>query len=134
MPTILVVEDEQAITEMLTVVLEMEGYQVLAAQDGQAALAVLATRRPDLILSDVMMPVMDGRVMVRQVRQMRGCETIPILIMTAGLDPLEDIGHLITARVPKPMKLDALIQLISTTLANGEARQVPGEPPADRGR
>lgn len=131
MPTILVVEDEHAITEMLTIVLEMEGYRVLVAPDGQAALAVLATQRPDLILSDVMMPMMDGRVMVRHVRKMRGCETIPILMMTAGLDPLDDIGHLITAHLPKPMKLDALIHLIGETLTNDQARELPGQPPAD---
>jgi CheY-like chemotaxis protein len=66
MQTILVVEDELPIAELIAVILGYAGYQTLVAGNGQEAFAYLDAGRPDLILSDIMMPVMDGRELCKR--------------------------------------------------------------------
>src|SRR5690606_23937872 len=68
MATILVVEDEYALAGLLRDMLQEEGYAVVLASNGSQALEQLAETRPDLILSDVMMPGMDGRALTRALR------------------------------------------------------------------
>jgi CheY-like chemotaxis protein len=65
MKTVLIVGDERPIAEMLGRMLEDEGYRVLTARDGREGLACLAHERPDVVLCDVMMPVLDGGDMGR---------------------------------------------------------------------
>ena len=60
MPTVLVVEDEWVIAEVLAVTLADAGYQVITAANGRQALASLAETRPDVIVTDTMMPILDG--------------------------------------------------------------------------
>lgn len=89
--TILVVDDEAAIVQVIRERLEREGYQVVVAQDGQAAL-VAATGgavqdRPNLILLDLMLPDMDGFEVLRRLRQ-RGSEA-PVIILTARDDDVD---------------------------------------------
>ena len=60
MPTVLVVEDEWVIAEVLAVTLADAGYHVITAANGKQALANLAETRPDVIVSDTMMPILDG--------------------------------------------------------------------------
>jgi two-component system cell cycle sensor histidine kinase/response regulator CckA len=79
--TILLVEDEEMVRAIAERALTRQGYTVLTAEHGEAALEVLATsEKPDLLISDVMMPVMDGPTMVRQVRLRY--PDLPILFMS----------------------------------------------------
>jgi two-component system sensor histidine kinase/response regulator len=80
---ILVVEDETELRRGLRVLLEGEGYQVTTAPNGQEALDVLAERRPDLILADLMMPVMDGHEFYKAVRANPAWDAIPFIFLTA---------------------------------------------------
>jgi CheY-like chemotaxis protein len=68
MATVLVVEDEFGIAELLDAVLTEEGYQVVTAMNGRDGLELLARERPVLVLSDYMMPVMDGSAMLARIR------------------------------------------------------------------
>ena len=80
MTTILLVDDEAAITDNLAPLLERAGFTVAVASDGEQALARLSAVRPDLVVLDVLMPGMDGRAVLRQVRQQRSA--VPIILLT----------------------------------------------------
>ena len=78
---ILLAEDEPMVREGLVILLESEGYEVRAAQDGEEALAMFRARRPDLLLLDVMMPKMSGYDVCRAVRAEDA--TLPVVFLTA---------------------------------------------------
>jgi diguanylate cyclase (GGDEF)-like protein len=80
--TVLVVEDHPDQRDLLTIVLQREGYRVLTADNGQEALGRLATDRVDLILTDIVMPHMDGFELVRRIRGESDLQSIYIIILT----------------------------------------------------
>ena len=77
---ILLVEDDQAITDNLAPLLERSGYKVMVAGHGESALRQLASFVPDLIVSDVVMPVMDGRTLLRRLREANNWT--PVILLT----------------------------------------------------
>lgn len=77
---ILLVEDDQAITDNLAPLLERSGYRVMVALNGESALRHLPGFAPDLIVSDVLMPVMDGRELLRRLRQANNWT--PVILLT----------------------------------------------------
>lgn len=83
MATILVVDDEEPIQELLRFNLEKEGYVVFVAKDGQEALDSVAKRQPNLIVLDLMLPGMDGLEVCRRLRLIPGFQQIPIIMLTA---------------------------------------------------
>jgi DNA-binding response OmpR family regulator len=96
-PRLLVVEDEDALAKVLKLRLEMEGFEVRTAGDGQEALDMITAERPDLVLCDLMMPVMDGKAFTRAVKTDKKLRSIPILILTAlkrqaEMDELTKLG------------------------------------------
>ncbi len=80
---ILVVDDHEDNIELLRARLEARGYEVEGAEDGEAALAAVAARLPDLILLDVMMPKMDGMEVVRRLKANKDLPFIPVIMQTA---------------------------------------------------
>jgi CheY-like chemotaxis protein len=113
MKTILVVEDEQAIAEMLSLTLEEEGYRVLVAKNGSEALALLASERPHLVLCDVMMPKLDGRGLAQTMAETAEYATIPLVLMSAARLSRESLPESAAAFLPKPLDIDALLELIA---------------------
>lgn len=126
MSTILVVEDEYAVAELLRDTLADEGYTVLVSADGRDALDTLDSQRVDLILSDVMMPRLDGRGLTRALRADPRHRATPIILMSAGpgtgLDPTRD-GF--DAFISKPFNLYELLTIVDELLAR--------RPPAPEG-
>lgn len=108
MPTILVVEDELDVATMIGTVLEDEGYEVILARQGREALDILAARRPDLVVSDLMMPVMDGYALCAAMQVNPEWRSIPLVLVSAGAPP-PDSGY--TRFLPKPFAIDALLHL-----------------------
>ena len=88
---ILVVDDEPKITELLKVCLEMQGMEVSCAGDGKEALMLFEKRPADMVLTDVMMPVMDG---YRFVEELRKKSNVPVMFLTAKGDVLDRIKGL----------------------------------------
>ena len=86
--TILVVDDEEPIRELATLYLENEGFQVVTAADVEQALQVARSRKPDLIVLDLMMPRMDGLEVCRTLRK---DSDVPILMLTARSDEVDRI-------------------------------------------
>jgi CheY-like chemotaxis protein len=120
MTTILVVDDEPAIREAVAEVLEDAGYRCVCARNGEEGLACLEETDPDLVLLDVMMPVLDGREMLRRLRATPRFKETPVILMSAGLLPGGEMppGH--TAFLKKPFSLDALLALVGRVAGGRE--------------
>lgn len=113
---VLVVDDDVEIREMLRIALTEEGYPVLVASDGAAALALVEQQRPGVILLDMRMPVMDGWAFARAYAARPGPHA-PILVMTAAVDAgrwAREIGA--SAAIAKPFDLNHLLETVAAHL------------------
>lgn len=120
MTKILVVDDEPLIRDMVAALLRDEGYDVVTAPDGHAALEVVRREAPALVLMDVMMPRLDGRAAFQAMRNHAPAKTVPVVLMSAAAHPA-DLDPEIAAFVRKPFDLDQLLGLIERLLADGHA-------------
>ena len=117
---VLVVDDDPDKRMILTVALEMAGYQVRNANDGEAGLAAVESYQPDLIVTDVMMPKMDGYELARRVRANPLTRFIPIIIQTAARSEAQDarrgaeVGAL--GYITDPLDIDLLLARVRTLL------------------
>jgi DNA-binding response OmpR family regulator len=82
-PLVLVADDDPDIRSLVTVRLEKSGYEVVAAGDGEQALAAALERPPDLALLDVMMPKLDGYEVTERLRQEEATRHLPVILLTA---------------------------------------------------
>jgi CheY-like chemotaxis protein len=121
--TILIVEDEQAIAEMLAAILEETDYQVVLAGNGQEALTRLETTKPDLVLSDIMMPIMDGKTLCRKLQAHPTYQSIPVVLMSAAYDSFSRSDGKPMAFLKKPFGLQELLTTVSDIIGeSGEVR------------
>src|SRR5437764_10596678 len=81
--TVLVVDDDPVILQLLQVNFELEGFGVITAMDGESGLAMAKTERPDVVLSDIMMPRMDGLELVTALRADPTTADLPVILLTA---------------------------------------------------
>ena len=117
--TILVVDDEAEISASLQERLTMEGYHVLTASDGRKGLQAYHEQRVDLVITDVLMPELDGLEVVRSLRRLD--TAIPIIVMSGGGD--RDLDFLIeatefgaTRTLSKPFRLEELVLMVHDLL------------------
>lgn len=114
---ILVVEDDRDIRDSVVEVLEDAGYRTSSAADGQQALTVLAQLTPDVILLDLMMPVMNGFQFREQQLRAPALAAIPVLVITADADAKAKAASLRAAGVlQKPLKIQPLLDAIERVL------------------
>lgn len=104
--TVLVVDDERFIVDLLAEVLAEEGYAVRRAYDGEAALREIDHDPPDLILSDVAMPRINGLELARRVHDLG----IPVILMSAAVSDPRTPG---VGFIPKPFDLDHIIEMVA---------------------
>ena len=115
MSTILVVDDERNIREVVAAVLQDEGYDVRTAINGRRAIELLREGRPALILLDVQMPELDGREVLRWARAQPALADTPVVMMSSAL--WADVGDpQATAFLPKPFDLDHLLSTVGRLL------------------
>ncbi len=117
--TILIVEDNPITRKMVRVALEVEGYSVLEAGDGQTALEQMAQGAPDVVLQDLLLPDMDGFELVRRLRGMPGGADLPIVAFSGYLSKLEQartqsVGF--TDYLFKPVEPSRVVQLVQSYL------------------
>lgn len=86
---ILVVDDEPQVLRLLQLSLEQAGYQVSTAENGQEALEFVANTKPDLVIMDSVMPVMDGIEALQQLKNNEATADIPIILLTAKDSPAD---------------------------------------------
>lgn len=118
-PVILFIEDEDQQREALLGVMEAEGFTVRAVPSAEQALRQLERETPDMIVTDVKLPGMDGITMYEKIRE--GLPVVPFLFITGYNDPraIDHVRNLgATAYVTKPYELEDLLELIRKSLPN----------------
>lgn len=111
-PLVLIVDDERHIVDLLTELLEDEGYRVLSAYDGVGALEIVNGQGDlDLVLADIMMPRLDGLGLLSQVRERNA--SLPFVLMSAAVTPLTYDAPYIS----KPFEIDELLAILAKQLA-----------------
>lgn len=121
---ILVVDDEQPIADILKFNLEKEGYQVVVANDGDAAVELAESERPDLILLDIMLPNRDGNEVLREVRK---TQTMPVIMLTAKDSEIDKVLGLELGADDYVTKPFSNRELIARVKANLRRQQVPDD-------
>lgn len=117
---VLVVDDEPDKRALLTIALQMAGYEVRTANDGEAGLAAVGSYQPDLIITDVMMPKMDGYELARRVRANPQTKFIPVILQTAARNDAEgvrygsEVGAL--GYITDPTDIDLMLARVRTLL------------------
>jgi len=113
MQTILVVEDDSSIAEIVVALLSDEGYKLVVAGNGQEALMYLEESRADLILSDVMMPVMDGRELCKRLNSHSEHSSIPVILMSSAYNPKILDGCRYAAFLRKPFVIEEMLKTVA---------------------
>ena len=124
--TILVVDDSDDIRDLLSVLLESEGYVVHLADDGNKALQMVANDRPDLILMDMSLPEMDGWAIVPLMRALPELANLPIIALTAHATPADENRALAvgcTGYISKPFDADDILARIAFYLEHPTSRE-----------
>jgi two-component system, OmpR family, response regulator len=116
--TILIMDDDLALQTVLEIALHEAGYEVILANDGQEGVEKLKTLSPDLVISDIMMPQMDGVETFQRIKEQLQDKGIPIFIMTAlnrkpWFADLEAEGAVI---LQKPFEIDQFLRLVDDML------------------
>jgi CheY-like chemotaxis protein len=127
MTRILVVDDDHSTTRMLVDYLTELGYQTASEPNGLRALQHVDLRRPDMVILDLMLPVVTGVEVARRLRMDRDYQDIPILAIT-GLEAPEDLADvlMVDAMLAKPVDLEHVERVISELLArSGEESGSP---------
>jgi two-component system chemotaxis response regulator CheY len=115
---ILVVDDSDDTREMMAKLLELESFTVVTAEDGSAGLDTADAERPDLIITDVNMPVMNGIEMIRRLREQAGFASVPIMAITAYGNGVakEALDAGANRAATKPIQFNALVLEIKELL------------------
>ena len=120
---ILVVEDDRMIRENVMALLESENFEVLEAENGKKAISILNDIKPDLIISDIMMPEIDGYELLKYIQSSDGLNDIPFIFLTSKNDEIElRIGMNWGADdyLTKPYKSEDLLKTIKVRLRKKE--------------
>ena len=124
MKTILIIEDQAPMRRNIALMLEMEGYKVLTAENGKAGIEVALSKRPDLVLCDVMMPEMDGHEVIQRLRDNGPTATLPFIFLTARSDKGDvriGMNYGADDYLVKPVGREDLLAAIEARLARAEA-------------
>jgi CheY-like chemotaxis protein len=105
---------------VMKLMLEMEGHVVTTATDGREAIEKMQGEKPDLVITDFMMPGMDGLELCVRLRNGNAAPTIPVILSSAAADPPRDAAGLFDAFLRKPVQFDALLVVIGKLLPRRE--------------
>ena len=112
MAKVLIIDDEKALVELISSVVEDLGHQSLCAYDGAQGLKLAQSEKPQFIFCDIMMPIMNGYDLLEKVRQDKTLATTPFVIMSAAkIDPIRAAQA--DGAISKPFDLDKVVDYIS---------------------
>lgn len=137
--TLMIVDDDPNLIQLLRDYLEFRGYQVLGAANGREALELLPDTPPDLIICDVMMPEMDGYSFVQTLRQHEACSWVPVIFLSAkdqSQDRIRGLSLGGDVYMVKPFEPEELVAQVESSLAASQRlrQRQPGrgdQPPLD---
>jgi len=123
--TILVIEDQDTLRRNVALLLEMEGFRVVTAENGRLGVEMARRERPDLVICDVMMPEMDGHEVLRELRRDGDFDAMPFLFLSARGDRVDvslaqDLGA--DGYLTKPVIRKDLLSAVGTGLSAGRSR------------
>jgi DNA-binding response OmpR family regulator len=113
---ILVVDDDRPIRDLIATVLDEAGYDIQQAIHGRQAIALVDDAPPDLIISDMMMPILDGVALCRYAKEQGD---IAVILMSSAPPDIVDAGQ--DAFLPKPFTLETLESLVANVLGQSDA-------------
>lgn len=125
--TILVVDDEQDLLDLIEYNLKQEGYQVVRAENGEDGITLARQERPNLLLLDIMMPEMDGIEVCRRMREDKELRLIPIIFLTARSDEKTEIEGLDMGAddyITKPISTSKLISRINAVMRRYDENEI----------
>lgn len=114
--SVLVVDDEPGVLEGITLLLELEGFRVAQASDGRQALDRLSQTPCDLVVTDLMMPDMDGAELIDAIRERDDWKGIPIILTSTALAPGSGIPGKADAFLHRPFEIGRLVGIINLLL------------------
>jgi CheY-like chemotaxis protein len=124
MKTILIVDDEDALVAILSDILTDEGYRVVTATNGRDGLARVEAERPDLVITDFMMPIANGHELLSGLRALPGLKRLPVVLTSATDRKVAFPGRLKGDKglsfLAKPFELSAVLSLIESLVGKGE--------------
>jgi DNA-binding response OmpR family regulator len=130
---ILVVEDSRTQAESLRYILEKKGYTVALATNGRDALEQIGTGRPDLVMTDIMMPEMDGYELCHRIKNDKALQSVPVIMVTQLFDPVDVVRGLeagadnFIIKPYEPEDIEARIREVMTTQTGDEVTCYPLE-------
>src|SRR5215470_16228828 len=133
MPTIAVVEDDSGVLDLIKDALEFEGFDVLLYQNGIRALDAFESRSPDLVITDIRMPEMDG---IQLLQRLREKSDTPVILLTGRTDESDEmVGLRIGADdfIRKPFSPRVLVERVRTVLRRSRPPAPVGDRPLDDG-
>ena len=122
--TVLVVDDDPDMRFMLKLLLERGGYQVTQAGDGLAALHSIKAQMPDLVLTDLRMPMMDGAELLVRLRAAEETAKLPVILITAYA-VLPTTVELADETIPKPFAPERVVETVTRLLGGRRATDQP---------
>jgi phosphate regulon transcriptional regulator PhoB len=128
--TILIVDDEKDIVELVAYNLSREGYQIAKAYDGHQAMQYIRENQPDLVILDLMLPGINGFEICRMIRKKPGTESLPIIMLTAKTDSVDKITGLEIGAddyMTKPFNVRELLARVRSVLRRWEKHAEPEE-------
>ena len=123
--TVLIVDDDDSIAELLADLLEGEGYRAIIAHDGASALEHARTERPDMVLSDCMMPGLSGTQLARELRRSRATRSIALVLMSSTRP--RDLNLANVPFLAKPFEIDDVLALVERFSQGPVSAQLYGE-------
>lgn len=131
MRSVLIVDDEKDIRNLIAEIMKRKGYATVLAGDGYEALRLLKDRRVDIVVSDIMMPGLDGLNLVREIRK---TSTVPVILLSARSDDVDKIWGLGVGAddyIVKPVNLNELVARIEAQIRRNRVYDSPDSVPVD---
>lgn len=125
MPTILIAEDNLDAMESLTEVLRNNGYAVLVAQDGKAAIELATAFKPDVVLTDIDMPNLDGLSLCFQIKASADLKSTPVVLLSGRLPIYQPEG--VFDVIQKPMLIEELLSCVGAAVRHSQAARLEPE-------
>jgi len=123
MATLLAVDDENDVLQVLELLFSMEGHRVLIARDGVEALEIVRAEQVDVVLTDLMMPRMDGLALCRRLRADARTRDVPIILHSAAGKAPPGKGELFDLFLPKPAEFERQRAAVAHALDDARARR-----------
>jgi two-component system response regulator CpxR len=125
-PTILIIDDEDYVAELIATALRLAGYTTHTCYNGREGLIQAQLESFDLVIIDIMMPYLNGDELARQLRAADKTRDTPIVLISAGTRPGEPLPNAVF--VPKPFDIEQIVDVVEAQISHAGSRQAAREP------